>query len=455
MRPLHYLLLAAAAVCFGVSRPPAHGQLPADLPVILSERERARVVDEVLADRLDRLLPELMRRSGLDMWIVIGREYNEDPVLRTMLPSTWLSARRRTILVFFDRGGEAGVEKIAIARYNVGKLLRGAWDIDVYPDQYDALAEIVRARDPQRIGVNRSEYFALADGLTSSEYETLSGRLPAPYPERLESAADLAVSWLETRSDKELALYPTIARVGHVLLRDGLSARHIHPGITTTTDVEWALRQLVTDAGLETWFHPSVSVQRADRGNEEFLRSFSRRPEDDVILAGDLLHVDFGITYLRLNTDQQQHFYVPRPGETEVPAGLRAAFANANRLQDILTGHYRTGRSGNEILSLSLKQARDEGLTASIYTHPIGLHGHAAGPTIGMWDQQAGVPGNGDYALAPNTAYSIELFAATDVPEWRKLVRIMLEEDGVWDGERFYYLDGRAKEIQLVGAGAP
>ncbi len=443
------LTLIVAVTCFGASLP---AQI-AGLPGVLPERERAAVVDEVLADRLDNLLPALMRRSGLDMWIIVGREYNEDPVLKTMLPSTWLSARRRTILVFYDRGEAEGIEKIAIARYDVGKLLKGAWDIDVYPDQYDALATIVKDRDPQRIGINRSEYFALADGLTSSEFEALRTKLPAPYPERFESAEDLSVSWLETRSEKELALYPMIAHMGHVILREGLSERHIHPGITTTTDVEWALRQLVTDSKLETWFHPSVSVQRADRGNEEFLRSFSRRPADDVILPGDLLHVDFGITYLRLNTDQQQHFYVLRPGETEVPAYLRKAFANGNRLQDILTSNYRTGRSGNEVLQLSLKQAAAEGLTASIYTHPIGLHGHAAGPTIGMWDQQGGVPGNGDYRLNDDTAYSIELFAATEVDEWGKVVRIMLEEDGVWDGERFYYLDGRAEEIQLIPRG--
>ena len=430
---------------------PGFGEsLLAQTTLILPERERARVVDEILAERLDSLLPQLMRRSGLDMWILIGREYNEDPVLKTMLPSTWLSARRRTILVFFDRGPAEGLEKIAIARYDVGRLLQGAWNVDVFPDQYDALSEIVRERDPKRIGINTSESFALADGLVHSEFLALSQNLPAPYADRLESAEDLAISWLETRSSRELALYPQIARLSHEILREGLSERHIHPGITTTTDVEWALRQLVTDYGLETWFHPSVSVQRAERGNEEFLRSFSRRPEDELILPGDLLHVDFGITYLRLNTDQQQHFYVPRAGETEVPSYLQAAFANANRLQDILTAEYRTGRSGNEILSLALKQAKSEGLNASIYTHPIGLHGHAAGPTTGLWDQQGGVPGNGDYRLNPNTAYSIELFAATDVPEWGKLVRIMLEEDGVWDGERFYYLDGRAKEIQLI-----
>lgn len=417
------------------------------LPNILSEEERARVVDEILADRLDNLLPQLMRRAGLDMWVIISREYNEDPVLKTMLPSTWLSARRRTILVFFDRGEEQGVEKIAIARYNVGKLLQGAWDIDVFPDQWDALVRIIEERNPQQIGINISENFALADGLVRTEYETLSRKLPSLYKERLTSAEKLCIAWLETRSEKELALYPMIGRLGHTILQEGLSQRVIHPGITTTTDVEWALRDLVTNYGLDTWFHPSVSVQRADTGNEEFLRSFSERPEQNIIQHGDLLHVDFGITYLRLNTDQQQHFYVLRPGEKEVPASLRKAFANGNRLQDILTSNYITGRTGNEILQLSLKQAKDEGLTASIYTHPIGLHGHAAGPTIGMWDQQGGVKGTGDYPLYPNTAYSIELFAATEVPEWGKIVRIMLEEDGVWDGKRFYYIDGRAEEI--------
>ncbi len=423
------------------------------LPGILPIEQRAQVIDDILADRLDNLLPQLMRRAGLDMWVIISREYNEDPVLKTMLPSTWLSARRRTIIVLFDRGEEEGVEKIAIARYNVGKLLKGEWNIDVYPDQWDALVRIIEERSPKQIGINTSETFALADGLVHTEYEALLRKLSASDKAKLTSAENLAVSWLETRSEKELALYPMIARLGHTILQEGLSERTIHPGITTTTDVEWALRQLVVDYGLDTWFHPSVSVQRADSGNEEFLRSFSIRPEQNVILPGDLLHVDFGITYLRLNTDQQQHFYVLKPGEKAVPSYLQAAFANGRRVQDILTSNYVSGRSGNEILSLSLKQAKTEGLTASIYTHPIGLHGHAAGPTIGMWDSQGGVKGRGDYPLFANTAYSIELFAATDVKEWNKLVRIMLEEDGVWTGDSFYYLDGRAEEILTIPRG--
>jgi hypothetical protein len=275
--------------------------------------------------------------------------------------------------------------------------------------------------------------------------------LPKKYHERVASAHRLAVAWLETRTPRELEIYPQICHLSHTILQEGLSEKAIHPGITTTDDVVWWLRQRVTDLGLETWFQPSVSIQRADSTNNEFLRSFSLRPRQEVILPGDLLHVDFGITYLRLNTDQQQHFYVLKPGETAVPAGLQAALRNGNRLQDILTAQFSEGKTGNQVLASALEQAKREGIVASVYTHPIGLHGHAAGPTIGLWDKQQGVPGQGDYPLFPNTAYSIELFAATPVKEWGdKPVRIMLEEDGVFQNGSFWFLDGRMTEILTI-----
>jgi Xaa-Pro aminopeptidase len=183
--------------------------------------------------------------------------------------------------------------------------------------------------------------------------------------------------------------------------------------------------------------------------------AISARHDDEVIMPGDLLHVDFGISYLRLNTDTQQHAYVLKPGETEAPAELREALARGNRLQDILTDQFVAGRTGNEILASALAVAKDEGITASIYTHPIGYHGHAAGPTIGLWDQQGGVPGRGDYPLFPNTAHSIELYAETDVESWDKAVRISLEEDAFFDGEKTYYIDGRQKEFLLIPRVAP
>ena len=420
------------------------------LPRILPENEQAEIIDQILEDRFENLLPQLMRREGLDMWILISREYNEDPVMKTMLPSTWLSARRRTIMVFYDAGGEKPLEKLAIARYDVGRLLQGSWDINVYPDQWEALMKTIVDKDPAKIALNYSEDFGLADGLVHTEYKTFMDNLPERYKSRVVSAEKLAIAWLETRTARELEIYPMICRLGHTILQEGLSEKVIHPGITTTDDVVWWLRQRVTDLGLQTWFHPTVDIQRHDPENFDHLRTFSKRPEQRIIQPGDLLHVDFGITYLRLNSDQQQHFYVLKPGESTVPDYLNAAFKRGNRVQDILIEQFDKGKTGNEILKAALAQAESEGIHASIYTHPIGVHGHAAGPTIGMWDQQQGVKGPGDYPMYDNTAYSIELNAATEIKEWGKIIRIMLEENGYFDGENFYFLDGRQEKILTI-----
>lgn len=418
---------------------------------VLSDREQSRVVDEILTERFNTLLPMLMERTGIDMWVIIAREYNEDPVLKTMLPSTWLSARRTTMLVFYADPKSKQVEKLAIARYNVGDAIKASWDMQKFPDQWDALADIIKTRNPKKIGINTSASFGHADGLVYTHQQQLMSKLSKEQQAKVVSAEPLAVGWLETRTEREMQVYTQLVRISHNIIKEAFSDKVVTPGITTTDDLVWWFRQKVTDLGLTTWFHPSVAIQRSDSSSFEHLRSFSDRPKDDVVRPGDLLHVDFGITYLRLNTDIQQHAYVVLPGETEAPASIKKAFANANRLQDILTSQYKTGRTGNEILLSALSQAKSEGIVPSIYTHPLGLHGHAAGPTIGMWDLQGGVPGSGDYKLFPNTAYSIELNASTDIPEWKKSIRIMLEEDGFYDGKGFRFIQGRQKELYLIG----
>ena len=418
---------------------------------VLSDREQSRVVDEILTERFNTLLPMLMERTGIDMWVIIAREYNEDPVLKTMLPSTWLSARRTTMLVFFQDPKSKKVEKLAIARYNVGDAIKASWDMQKFPDQWDALADIIKTRNPKKIGINTSASFGHADGLAYTHQQQLMSKLSKEQQARVVSAEPLAVGWLETRTEREMQVYTQLVRISHNIIKEAFSDKVVTPGITTTDDLVWWFRQKVTDLGLTTWFHPSVAIQRSDSSSFEHLRSFSDRPKDDVVRPGDLLHVDFGITYLRLNTDIQQHAYVVLPGENDAPASIKKAFSNANRLQDILTSQYKTGRTGNEILLSALSQAKSEGIVPSIYTHPLGLHGHAAGPTIGMWDLQGGVPGSGDYKLFPNTAYSIELNASTEIPEWKKSIRIMLEEDGFYDGKGFRYIQGRQREIYLIG----
>lgn len=451
-RPPFRLPIAGALLCAAVL--PVAGSAAEDAPAVLPMRERAALVDRWLEIRFETVLPEIMRREGVDLWIVAAREYNEDPVIRTMLPYTWLAARRRTVLLFHDRGGSAGVERLAVARYDIGGI-PGAWDPENEPDQWARVAELVRERDPEVIGVNRSSDFGLADGLTATEYEALRAALGPDLARRLTDAERLAIGWLETRTAEEMAVYPGVVRIARSILAEGLSERVIQPGATTTEDLSWWYRERIRELKLQTWFQPGVSLQRHEGamfgGGGEGSGDFSGRPPPDTILPGDLLHVDFGITYLRLNTDTQMQAYVLRPGESDAPPGLREAFSTGNRLQDLLTDEFVTGRTGNEILAAALAQARAEGIAASIYTHPIGFHGHAAGPTIGLWDRQDGVPGKGDYPLFPMTAHSIELNARVSIPEWDgQEVRIALEEDAIFDGETTRYIDPRMEELLLI-----
>ncbi|WP_405211868.1 M24 family metallopeptidase [Dokdonia sp. Asnod2-E02] len=417
---------------------------------VLSERDRATVIDEVLADRFNNLLPKLMDRADIDMWVVISREYNEDPVLKTMLPSTWLNARRRTILVFYRDKEANTIEKLAVARYNVGKNIISAWDKEKQPDQWQRLLEIIEKRNPSKIGLNYSDNYGLADGVVKTDYDAFISRLTAAQQAKVVSAEQLAVGWLETRTALEVGYFEQLVDITHDIIKDAFSAKVITPGVTSTDDVVWYLRQRVTDMGLETWFHPTVDIQRSEEKLESHIVSFSNRPEGKIIQKGDLIHCDFGITYLRLNTDCQQHAYVPKDGETKAPDFLIKAFKDGNKIQDILTSNFETGRSGNEILLAALKEGKEAGLRPSIYTHPLGMYGHAAGPTIGMWDSQGGVPGTGDYPLYENTGYAIELNTTVKIPEWNKDIRIMLEEAGFWGEEGFRYVSGRQEELMLV-----
>lgn len=424
--------------------------MPHVMPYILPMKERAKIIDDILKDKVETILPDIMRKNDLDMWVIIAREYNEDPIIKTMLPSTWLNARRRTILVIYDQGPEEGLETLAVARYDVGEVFKKAWDKEAQPDQWARLKEIIDERNPKNIGINQSEHWQHADGMVLTDYQEMIQALGNENTAKLVSAEMVAVGWLETRSAKEMAIYPQIVRIAHEIIAEGFSSKAIQPGITTTEDVVWWYRERIRDLNLITWFHPSVSIQRADPESFDHLRTFDSRLGNNVIQPGDLLHVDFGITYLRLNTDTQQHAYVLRPGETKVPDYLKKAFDNGNRLQDIFTNNFKEGRTGNEVLAMSRKQAIEEGLKPSIYTHPIGYHGHGAGTTLGMWDAQGGVPGDGDYPLQLNTAYSIELNNATYIEEWGKEIRIMLEEEAFFDKSGVWYIDGRQKEIMTI-----
>ena len=418
---------------------------------ILPVRARAEVRNAWLRHRLDELLPELVARAGLDLWIVAAREYNEDPILMTLLPEPAMSARRRTVLLFARRA-DGSVERLALDRYGYGDLYPAAWDPQA-EEQLRCLARLVRERDPGSIGLDVSPEFALADGLSHAEYEAIAAALGETYAARIRSAEALALGWLERRSELELTVYPGIVEMGHALIAEAFSGRTIQPGITTTDDVVWWFRQKMLDLGVQAWFQPTVDLQA--RG-EPFLpigqKDEGRRK---VILPGDLLHCDVGFYYLGLATDQQQLAYVLRPGEDDAPPGLRAGLAQGNRLQEIHLEAMEVGHTGNEVLHTALERARGEGLEPMVYTHPLGTHGHAGGPTIGLWDRQEGVPGHGDYALWPGTCYAIELNVQAPVAEWDgQTVMFALEEDAVLtlDG-RVRWLAGRQARLHLVGPG--
>lgn len=419
---------------------------------ILSEKDRAKLKDELLEDRFQHLLPQLMDEANLDMWLLISREYNEDPVLKTMLPARWLNARRRTMILFYRNKEQNTIERIAVARYDIGKSIKSAWNKELEPNQWKALSRIIAERNPNKIGINYSKHFALADGLVKTDYEELAENLPDSLLSKLVSAEKLAIAWLETRTEKEMKLFKKLVKMTHDIIDVAFSRKVIEPGKTTTEDVVWFLRQTVTDMGLETWFHPTIDIQRTNQELQSHIYSFTKGDKDKIIQKGDLLHCDFGITYIGLNTDCQQHAYVLKDNETVVPQYLATAFKKGNRLQDILTTNMKEGKTGNEILLSSLKTAKKEGLRPSIYTHPLGKYGHSAGTTIGMWDSQGGVPFNGDYSLHKNTVYAIELNVTVSIPEWQKDIRIMLEEAGFYGDNFFEYVNERQTEIKPIKA---
>ena len=417
---------------------------------ILDQRERAVKINEILKYRFENLLPKLMDQAEIDMWILISREYNEDPVLKTMLPAEWLNARRRTILVFYRNNDKSYLDKLAVARYNFGENIISAWDKETQPNQWKRLNEIIEERNPKKIGLNFSKHFNIADGLDKTDYEEFIENISEKNRKKIVSAQKLATSWIETRTNKEMKIYEQIVTITKEIINEAFSMNVIQIGKSTTSDLEWWMRQKVTDLGLSTWFQPSVDIQRNSEVNENHLRSFSNRPMENIIQKGDLLHCDFGITYLRLNSDCQQMAYVLNDDEVDVPLYLKKAFKDANLLQDILTSNFIVGDSGNEILLNSLSKAKEMGLRPSIYTHPLGSYGHSSGPTIGMWDAQNGVEGTGDYPLNYNTVYAIELNNTSFIKEWNRDIRIMLEEAGFFGIDGHKYVNGRQKNIKII-----
>ncbi len=408
-------------------------------------RDQAFRQQKWLELRMERTLPALMRREGVDMWVVPMREYAEDPLFTAITSPTTFAARRRTIYVFFDRGEKDGIERIALggtSQGNVFKAIRSekavaapaagsnstARTAELWGDQqWEVLKQVIEQRNPKKIAVNTSRTFAFADGLSSGEREGMLQALGAQWTSKIVNAEALAVDMIASRQPEEEAAFTELNRVAWQIIEEAFSNRVITPGVTKVDDVVWWMRQRLADLGLTTWFQPSVEIQRQS-GVGDLVGV------NPTIAPGDVLHCDFGVTAMGLNTDTQHMGYVLKPGETDVPAGIRKALQASNRMQDISTEELKPGRTGNQILRTSLDRMKAEKINGTIYSHPIGLHGHGAGALIGLWDYQDGVPGRGDHKVIPGMWYSIELQAMTPVPEWgNQPVRSAQEEDVIID----------------------
>lgn len=413
-----------------------------------TQREQADMQQRWLRKRMETILPGLMRTHGVDMWVMPMREYNEDPVFSSLVSPTTFAARRRTIYVFFDRcaasakvdpGDGSCIERLALGGTSQGGIYReyranqvvqnpvNSRQAELWGDaQWQVLKEVIEERKPKVIGINVSRVHAFSDGLTAGEMEGMSLALGKTWTARFKRAEELPLQFIASRLPEEEEFYGKLSQLVHQLIGRMFSNEVITPGVTTTQDLVWWWRQQLNDRGLSTWFQPSVSIQRA--GAREGLG------DNPVIEAGDVLHCDVGISALGLNTDTQHNAYVLKPGETEPPPGLKKVLSNSNRFQDILFEETRPGRSGNEILRGTLVKLKAEGISGTMYSHPIGKHGHGAGPIIGLWDYQDGVPGRGDAKVIPGMWYSSELQTTAPVPEWNgQPVRVAQEEDFIID----------------------
>jgi len=419
----------------------------ADDLAVLPLRQRPAVENQLVDDRIKHVLPALMAEANLDMWLVINREYAEDPVYFTLVPQPSFAARRTTMLMFV-RKPDGSVTPYSVNRYPLGAPYQSAWSGGDLTAQWQALSAEIQRHQPKRIGINVSTHWPIADGLSHGLYQQLQQVLPADYQQRLVPAESLVVRWMEQRTEAELQLYPHIVGIARSVIAEAFSSKVITPGVTTTDDVSWFIRQRFEALGLPIWFMPDVNLQRAEQScgkDSPFCGS------EGVIQRGDVLHTDVGICYLKLCTDTQEMGYVLRLGEQQVPAGLQSALATGNQWQDMLTSNFKTGRTGNQVLAATAAQSKKQGVQSSTYSHALGFVGHAPGPTIGMWDNQQGTPIHGDWPIHANTVYAIEGNVKYQLAEWKgNYIQIKLEQSAVFNGEKVVYLAGRQTQWHLV-----
>ena len=403
--------------------------------------EQYRIRDEILKERLDTILPAVMKETGTEFWLIASREYHEDPMFRHIVPAHYPTARRLTILVFAFENNELKKISVSMPDAALEKFYERDWDSQ-NETQFEALTRIIRRIDPTRITVNVSEHnYAYTDGLSHGLYLQMKKEMPEDIIARFCGSDEAGIRLMETRTKTELKYWPHVMETAGEIIEAAFSDEVITPGVTTCRDVMDFMTRRVNELGIVTWFEPTIDLQ-----NETGMHG-----EETVIQRGDLLHCDFGIVYLNLCTDTQLLCYVLKEGESDVPAELKEALKRNNRFQDIVSENMQTGRTGNEVFLASIARGREEGLRPMLYTHPLGLFGHACGPTIGLYTNQNPIYPAGENQVNDLTGYALELNTTEYLEMYQRDTFIYTEESIVLIGGKAHYLQEGREWIRKVG----
>lgn len=395
---------------------------------IRSLKEQYAIKDQCLKERLEIILPQVMEDADVDMWIVASKEYHEDPTFKAMVPAEYLTARRITMFAFSKE--EDGIHRYSLSMpdKSVAKFYESKWQFGK-EDQMVALKRLIEEKDPKRIALNMSKEFAVCDGFSIGLYKMFKESLGEDIMNKMVNDDLLAMKFMEIRTPTELKLMPEVMSVAHDIMERMYTTDVIKPGITTTNDLEWFMKEEVNKLGLTYWFEPTMDLQRKN-GDES-------RYDSCVIQKGDLLHCDFGIYYMNMCTDTQRLGYVANDDEDTMPQYLLDGMKVGNRFQDIVRENMIVGRTGNEVFEAAMKQAKEEGIQAMLYSHPCNMYGHGPGPTIGLFSNQNAIPVKGDVKLSNNTVYALELNVKVDDYYYFLEETVALTDDGV----NFLYKD--------------
>lgn len=395
---------------------------------IRSLKEQYALKDQCLKERLEIILPQVMEDADVDMWIVASKEYHEDPTFKAMVPAEYLTARRITMFAFSKEADGIHRYSLSMPDKSVAKFYESKWQFGK-EDQMVALKRLIEEKDPKRIALNMSKEFAVCDGFSIGLYQMFKESLGEDIMNKMVNDDLLAMKFMEIRTPTELKLMPEVMSVAHDIMERMYTTDVIKPGITTTNDLEWFMKEEVNKLGLTYWFEPTMDLQRKN-GDES-------RYDSCVIQKGDLLHCDFGIYYMNMCTDTQRLGYVANDDEDTMPQYLLDGMKVGNRFQDIVRENMIVGRTGNEVFEAAMKQAKEEGIQAMLYSHPCNMYGHGPGPTIGLFSNQNAIPVKGDVKLSNNTVYALELNVKVDDYYYFLEETVALTDDGV----NFLYKD--------------